>query len=166
VEAAAERSIARRRSRWFPGRARAAPRRGTTGPARTPFLFAFLLFSSLLLHRARRADTPEQDQKGRVSVRGGQRGKPRIVPWVAVDATAPRPGADAREREFRECFASKPEAEGSRLLSADCRTSLCRLRIAHDEPAALSRFEGSLGLYHGLELRGGVRPGMYLEDAG
>jgi hypothetical protein len=66
--------------------------------------------------------------------------------------------ADEREREFREFFASKPEAAGSRLLSADCRSSLCRLRIAHNEPAALSRFEGSLGLYPPFAVAGARFP--------
>jgi hypothetical protein len=62
------------------------------------------------------------------------------------DEARSEPWASAAEKEFRDFFATMPQAEGSRLLSADCRSTLCRLRIAHNEVGALPRFLDAVGM--------------------
>jgi hypothetical protein len=54
--------------------------------------------------------------------------------------------ADGKEAAVRDFFATQPEAEGSRLLSADCRQSLCRIRLAHDGDDARDRLVAAMGL--------------------
>jgi len=56
------------------------------------------------------------------------------------------PWAGSVEAEVRTFFTEASHAEGSRLLDADCHSSLCRLRIAHEDKLALERFMAVVGL--------------------
>lgn len=59
--------------------------------------------------------------------------------------TSDRDWAAAKEAEVRRFFAARAEARGSRLVSVDCRTTMCRVRVAHDEGDASDRFMEAAG---------------------